>query len=396
MRTLYNFLNSYIYKDLKLTDTQKECLLALDAEYGVLYKDFWYKWDRTDCKNLKEEFDKFIRARKKGKKYFPKLQLVKDNLTEEWLEKAKQLRRKFEGFSCYLSKFYIQNIDYMYNQVYMTTHKNDPVALSIYNNTMYRKIGEQEYQYAWKLIKENPYQNVTQEQPYRGEDIFQDMKDHIAKRNFGFNVVLNPNMVARQNVEPHNRVLHIKTDGYFNDLDVESLKIHEIDVHVARRYWGYNLGLNLMADGLLYRNTLDEGMAIYQSLHKNKYGVKPNLKFEIAIKVVIGKHILEKDFCEIFDLIIDKVRTEQNKDVIDFIVFKDIARFKRAIQDCSLLGGSSHEETDYLMGYLTVKDLPEKTKKDIIKYNIGPEQLQEIQTIKEFFRLNKFNLISNE
>ena len=130
------------------------------------------------------------------------------------------------------------------------------------------------------------------------------------KRGYGFEVKLNPYMIARQNVEPHNTTLHIKTDGYFSQLDVESLRIHEIDVHVARRYYGLKLGLNLMVDGLLYRNELDEGLAINQSLHHNKYGVKPNLEFDIVIKTIIGKHIMEMDFCELYDFLIDKVRTE--------------------------------------------------------------------------------------
>ncbi len=385
-------LHQYIYdSELTLSDKDKQKLLHLDKKYGELYKEFWYKWDRTDCKNLKEEFDKFIKARERGEKYYPQLQLVRDELDEEWLKKANELKKEFIGFRCFLSKYYIENIDHMYVQVNMTIHKDDPFILSKYNNIMCTPVSEEAYQYAWDLIKNHPYIDKREEQPYRGKDVLPMMQSHMDKRGYGFNIELNPYMIARQNVEPHNKTLHIKTDGYFSELDVESLRIHEIDVHVARRYYGFKLGLNLMVDGLLHRNTLDEGMAINQSLHHNKYGVKPNLQFDIAIKTIIGKYILEKDFCELFDFLIDKVKTEQNKNIIDEVVFKNICRFKRVLCDCKRLGGDGRGETDYLLGYLMVHKMPKSLKNDIIKYNIGPEQLQDLPKIKRFFELNKFD-----
>ena len=383
----------YLYiKDsyLRLSEKDKETLLNLDKEYGELYREFWFKWDRTDCVNLEEEFDKFMRARKAGKKYYPQLKLVRDELDESWLMRARELRKKIEGFNCYLSKFYIQNIDYMYAQADMTVHKNDPVKLRVCNNIMYRRCSLDNYNYAWKLIKEHPFRDVREEQPFRGPDVVSKMKSHMDKRGYGFEVLLNPHMIARQNVEPHNKTLHIKTDGYFSQLDVESLRIHEIDVHVARRYYGFKLGLNLMADGLLYRNTIDEGLAINTSLHFNKYGVKPNLEFDIAIKYVMGFHLFEYDFCEMFDYLIDKVKTEQNKDIIDFVIFKNICRFKRIVQDCKLPGGDSHGETDYLEGYRMVHNLTKSERDTLIRYNIGPGQIHELPDLKRFFELNKF------
>lgn len=393
--TYYIYMNS-LYKHivneipLKLNEEQRNRLLELDAEYGKLYKEWWYKWDRTDCKNLQEEFDKFIKARNRGEKYYPQLQLVRDDLDESWLKEAKRLRRKFEGFYCFLSRYYIENIDAMYIQADMTIHKNDPVALFRYNQLMVDRVSEEAYEYAWNLIKKHPYVDKREDQPFRGPDVVYKMKSHMNKRGYGFEVKLNPYMIARQNVEPHNTTLHIKTDGYFSQLDVESLRIHEIDVHVARRYYGLKLGLNLMVDGLLYRNELDEGLAINQSLNHNKYGVKPNLEFDIAIKTIIGKHIMEMDFCELYDFLIDKVRTEQNKDIIESIVFKNICRFKRVLQDSKLPGGDSRGETDYLLGYLQIHKMTDKERDDVLKWNIGPGQLQELPKIKEFFRLNKF------
>lgn len=388
MRTLYN---SIYDNELKLSDLDRSTLLTLDHRYKEVYEEFWYKWDRTDCKNLKEEFDKFMSARKDHKKYYPQLQLVRDELDERWLEKAYALKKSFTSFKCFLSKYYRETLQYMIDQVDMTVHKGDPYKLFVYNNTMVKPVSNEDYEYAWELIKNHPYKDVREDQPYKGADIIDKMKSHMEKRGYGFNVELNPYMIARQNVEPHNKTLHIKTDADFSQLDVESLRIHEIDVHVARRYYGFKLGLYLMADGLLYRNTLDEGLAINQSLHYNKYGVKPNLQFDIAIKTIIGKYIMEKDFCELFDMLLPKIKNDDNKDIIEFVLFKNLCRFKRVLQDCKLMGGDSHGETDYLVGYRMVHSITDEERDDILKYNIGPDQIQDLPKIKRFFELNHFD-----
>lgn len=388
MKSLY----SRIYDDeLKLSDLDRSTLLTLDHGYKEVYEEFWYKWDRTDCKNLKEEFDKFMSARKDHKKYYPQLQLVKDELDERWLEKARALKKAFTAFKCFLSKYYRESLQYMIDQVDMTVHKGDSYKLFVYNNTMVKPVSTEDYEYAWELIKNYPYKDVREDQPYKGTDIIDKMKSHMEKRGYGFKVELNPYMIARQNVEPHNKTLHIKTDADFSQLDVESLRIHEIDVHVARRYYGFKLGLHLMADGLLYRNTLDEGLAINQSLHYNKYGVKPNLQFDIAIKTIIGKHIMEKDFCELFDMLLPKIKNDDNKDIIEFVLFKNLCRFKRVLQDCKLMGGDSHGETDYLVGYRMVHSMTDEERDDILKFNIGPDQIQDLPKLKRFFELNHFD-----
>lgn len=390
MITLSQYITNHNNK-LKLSKEDKLRLLHLDNEYGKLCEEFWTEWDRTDCKNLDEEFEKFISARKNGKKYFPQLELVKDNLTEDWLVRANRLKTKFLSFNCFLSKYYIENLDHLYKQVNMTVHKDDKQILSEYNRVMCLPISDKDYKFAWKLLKQYPYEDKREVQPYRGKGVISMMKSHMDKRGYGFDVILNPYMIARQNVEPHNKTLHIKTDGYFSDLDVESLRIHEIDVHVAKRYYGFKTGLNLFAYGLQYSNTLDEGSAINQSLHHNKFGVKPNLQFDIALKAIIGRHIMEKDFCELYDFLIDKITTEQNKNIIELILFKNLCRFKRVLNDCSKMGGASHEETDYLCGYQMIKRMSEKRRDDIIKYNIGPSHIKDLSQIKKFLSTNKFD-----
>ena len=46
MNNLYRYIVNEI--PLKLNEEQRNRLLELDAEYGKLYKEWWYKWDRTE------------------------------------------------------------------------------------------------------------------------------------------------------------------------------------------------------------------------------------------------------------------------------------------------------------------------------------------------------------
>lgn len=388
MKSLYDYI-SKTSAGYTLSIEEKNQLLKLDKEYGDFFREFWFKWDRTDCKNLMEEWEKFKKSRENKEKYYPKIELVTDELTPDFLTWGNKLITKFKSFPCYLSKFYIENIQYMLNQAIATIYKT-PNAIRILNQQMCPKVSEENYKLAWDMIKKHPYKDVREDQPYRGKDIQKWMQEHIDECGFHYKVELNPYMIARQNVVPHEPVLHIRTKGRFSDIDVASLKIHEVEVHVARRHWGFQTGLNLFVDGLVERNTLDEGMAINQSLHHNPKGIKPNLEFDIAIKTIIGYHIMEMDFIELYDWLSKKLKTKDNKDIIELIVFKNLMRFKRVIQDCSLLGGDAISETDYFCGYQMVKDMPEDLKQDIIRWNIGPNQISELSNIKKFFTNNKF------
>ena len=394
MKSLKQYIKNLIYlPEYKLSKSDRKKLLELDKEYGKYFRTFWHKWTRTECTNLEKEWKKFKKAMDSGKTYYPQIKLVKDELDESFLEWSRSLKYKFENFPCYLSKFYIDNIEYKYNQVFGTVYKTKEGIDSI-NKTLCPPVSEENYKAAWEMIRQHPYRDVREEQNYNAEDVISKMQEHIDKRGFKYKAEINPNMIARQCVVPHIPVLYINSNAIFSDIDVASLKIHEVDVHVARRHYGFQTGLNLFVDGLVERNTLDEGMAIFQSLHNNPKGVKPNLEFDIAIKTIMGYHIMEKDFIELYKWLSTELKTDDNKDIIEYVIFKNLMRFKRIVQDCSLLGGDSISETDYFCGYMMVKDKTKEEKQELIEWNIGPKYICELPNIKKFFEINKFKPLS--
>lgn len=376
----------------KMTDDEKNRLLELDRDFGKFFKFFRRKWTTTESTNNDEEWVKFKAAKDKGEKYYPQIELYKDELPMSFLDWGRRLKHQFEQFPCYLSRFYVETIDYIYKQavgsIYRKMGHKDGVP--ILNSIFCPKVSEENYRLAWEMLDEHPYRDVRDDQKYTAKDIIPMMQEHIDKCGFKYKALLNSHMIARQNVQPHCPELRISSTAHFSEVDVASLKVHEVEIHIGRRHYGFMTGLNLFVDGLPERNTLDEGLAIYQSLNYNPLGVKPNLQFEIAVKTVIGYHIMDMDFHEIYDMLLPKLRTEENKKNIEKVIFMNLMRFKRVVQDCKLPGGDALSEEDYFCGYQLIKKMSKKQKDDVLKWNVGPQHLKDIPDLKKFFKTNKF------
>ena len=379
-----------LYKQ-KLTPQERAQLLELDKQYGKLYKEYWTKWYDSGVSNQKEEFEKFIKARKQGKKYYPQLQLTLEKLDRSFLVNCRKLMQEFSQFHCFLSQYYIQKIHEMYVQAMW--------AISPTPETMYGmidflsvNIDDTTYDAAMKMLKDHPWEDVSEDQTMTGKDVVPLLQKHIDKLGYDYEAELNDNLLARMKVIPNRPALEIKTSAHYSDIDVESLKVHEVEVHCGRRYFGMLKGLYLMVDGLVGRNTLDEGMAIYNSIHNNPLGVKPNLFWKVAIKVWIARHI-DKDFCELFEDIKEMCPTAPDQEIFD-----NLLRFKRMLKDCKLPGGDCLIQSDYFIGYEMIKQFSSSKGMmyDILHYNIGPNQIGDLTKIKEFFKNNHFEKITKE
>ena len=389
-------MNFKQYTKYKLSKKEYNTLKKLDNEFGEIFLKYWELCDQTDVANTFSEFKKFIAARKEHKKYFPQLKLVVDNFDNAFAQKIMCMIHKFSLFNCYISKFYIEVLNEMLIEVMYCANRNNQAYLKMYNDTFSPGITKEQYEDAKSLLSKHKYidddnREENDKHIYSSEEVHDDMQKHIDKRGFDYKVQINPAMVARQNVLPNCPFLQIKKTAMFSKIDIASLKCHEVDVHVARRYYGKQLGLFLMLCGLHRRNFTDEGSAIYNSIHNNPEGIKSNLYFEIAIKTFIAYHLNDKDFCEIFDLL-----KKTCPEAPDWVLFNNIVRFKRIHKDTSILGGNALSETDYLLGYRFIEKLDKNTREEIIKYNIGPSHIRELPEIKMFFKVNKFDPITND
>ena len=98
-------------KYFKLSKKDKEYLLELDKKYGELAIIFRKEFRAKNVMNLDSEFDKFIEHKKVGEKYFPKLELEQIESSVDIKKEFEELLTKFENFSSFISKFYIERIN---------------------------------------------------------------------------------------------------------------------------------------------------------------------------------------------------------------------------------------------------------------------------------------------
>lgn len=384
MEDLYSYLKENERSSFfKLNDVDKKRLLTLDKEYGKLVRMYRDDYNTKDVANMAEECKKFLKYRKEGKKYFPQIQLTTDNgfKTDGILPRLKKLLVEFEHFNCYLSKFYIELIEDMINTVEFSfdIHTKYPWYVEYRKQTP----SLENLQLAREMLKENPYEVVDDaDRTIDGKTAAKEIQAHIDKLGYKWKVKLNDKMIPRMNVDI-DQTMNVNPNAKFSETDIEGLKRHEVEGHIGRRYYGLKTGLYLFLMGLKWRNTLDEGLAIWNSLNKVKK-VKPNVKFNIALKTIIAYYLDKKDFCELFDMC-----KKLAPNLPDESLFANLVRFKREFQDTSLLGGNGDDQS-YFVGYQIVKKMSDKERDDILKYNIGPGQIEELPNIKKFLKLNKF------
>ena len=146
--------------------------------------------------------------------------------------------------------------------------------------------------------------------------------------------------------------------------------------------------MNLFVFGLEYCPTLDEGLAVWNSINLVEHE-KPNVRVNISLKYIIGYLKYYMDFCELFDYIKD---ISKKHDIPDSVIFKAIVRSKRELLNMKIKGGKS-DDCDYFMGYKLVNDMDDSQRKDVLKYNVGPSHFDEIPEIKKFLRVNNFDPI---
>ena len=367
----------------KLDDETKTKLLKLDEKYHRLIEKFRTKYVAQTVSNIKEEYDKFINARNNGQKYFPQLEIKDSQFDQKLYDDFGKLIHEFELIKdkCYISKFYLEKIHSMRRS--LEQRKNiDEGTYEPGENPVPKEL----YQQALKCIKEHPYKkpDFDNDRTNDSDTALEAIEDALDELGYDFDVRIDTGMLPRMNVKMGK--VNINKTSKFSDEDIEGLIAHEIKGHVGRRYYGKETGLWLFAYGTQSSSTYDEGLAVWNSLNKVKHK-KDNVMFNIAMKTCISYLMYEMDFCELFDWV-----KKQAKDMTDYTAFKTVTRPRRKNKDCSIKSGEPM--TTYFKGFNMVNDMDNKTRNDILHYNIGPDQIFELDNIKEFLKVNTFKKLN--
>ena len=381
MKNLLDF-NNYILesKSVFLMDPEtKSKLLILDEKYHKLIEKFRTKYVAQTVSNIKEEFDKFMAAHKMGQKYYPQLEIENSEVDQTIYDNFKKLIDDFKKIEdkCYVVKFYIEKIEAMIRSL--------ETRIKLENGTYepgQNPVDKELYKKALQVTKEHPYKapDFKKDRTNDSDDVLEAIEDALDELGYDFDVKIDTGMLPRMNVKMGR--VNINKTSKFSDEDIEGLIAHEIKGHVGRRFYGKKTGLWLFAYGTQSSSIYDEGLAVWNSLNKVKRK-KQNVLFNIAMKTCISYLMYEMDFCDLFDWL-----KKQAPEMTDYTAFKTVMRPRRRNKDCSIMSGEPM--TTYFQGYNMVNDMDDKMRDDILHYNIGPDQLFELENIKEFLKVNKF------
>lgn len=373
----YMFESNSIYR---LTPEMKAKLLELDEKYHKLIEKFRTKYVATTCSNIREEFDKFMAAKKNGQKYYPQLEIENSEVDESLIEKFEKLKDEFKEIKneCYVSKFYIDKIESMVGSLEL----RKALETEEYETPEENPIDKKLYDEALKCVNEHPYKkpDFKNDRNIESDECLEEIEDALDELGYNFEVQIDDNMLPRMNVKMGK--VNINRKSRFSEEDIEGLIANEIKGHVGRRFYGKETGLWLFAYGLQSSSTYDEGLAVWNSLNLVKHK-KDNVMFNIAMKTCVSYLMFEMDFCDLFDWIKKKA-----PGMTDYTAFKTVVRPRRRNKNCEIKSGEPM--TTYFRGYNMVKDMDDKTRDDILHYNIGPDQIFELDNIKEFLKVNKF------
>lgn len=382
MKNVLDFEN-YIFESksiYKLTPELKSKLLELDEKYHKLIEKFRTKYVATTCSNIREEFDKFMDARKRGEKYYPQLEIENSAVDESLIGRFEKLKQEFKKIKneCYVAKFYIDKIDGMLES--MELRKS--LELGTYEPPTKNPIDRELFEKALECVKNNPYKkpDFKNDRNIESDKCLEEIKDALDELGYDFEVQIEDNMLPRMNVKMGR--VNVNRASRFSEADIDGLIAHEIKGHVGRRFYGKETGLWLFAYGLQSSSTYDEGLAVWNSLNLVKHK-KDNVMFNIAMKTCVSYLMFEIDFCDLFDWL-----KKQAPTMTDYTAFKTIVRPRRRNKDCAIKSGEPM--TTYFRGYNMVNDMDDKTRDDILHYNIGPDQVFELENIKEFLKVNGF------
>ena len=381
MENLLN-LEDYIKesKSIYLMDNEtKNKLLVIDEKYHKLIEKFRTKYVAQTVQNIREEYDKFMAARKMGQKYYPQLEIKNSEVDQKIYDGFTKLLDEFKDIEddCYVAKFYIEKIEAMLSSLDIRKELEEGTYEPGTN-----PIDKELYNEALKVVKEHPYKapDFKEDRTNDSDTALEAIEDALDELGYDFDVQIDTGMLPRMNVKMGR--VNINKTSKFSDEDIEGLIAHEIKGHVGRRFYGKKTGLWLFAYGTQSSSTYDEGLAVWNSLNKVKRK-KQNVLFNIAMKTGISYLMYEMDFCDMFDWL-----KKQAPEMTDYTAFKTIVRPRRRNKDCQIKSGEPM--TTYFQGYNMVNAMDNKMRDDILHYNIGPDQKFELENIKEFLKVNKF------
>ena len=356
-----------------------EAFKMLEEQYWELYRPVFLE-QYINPLNIAEEKEKFSKAWHENKVYNPQFTYQSlDFDLDELRTKLKRLKEAFAKNNHDLSRYYVEHIDETIEALEYFSNRETKV-FAAWLTAQYGRPSKKLVQQAEdvlatldKVVKEEQSVNATEV-----SDIF---AQALEERGFGGWEISIEEMPARMSINQMLKKVKIKASAKFSPLEIERLKIHEIDTHILRAENAKKQPYLLFQYGFPKYLKTEEGLAI---LSEEKYGLLSTYdKERYAMRVLAADYSYEHSFYTLFSYL------HQRLDFDD--AFNMALRTKRGLVDSSQNGGYTKDQV-YLDGYFMLKEEP---LADIAKLYYGKIGMENIEVLEKLDKLEE-NIIYPE
>ncbi|MFP4402548.1 MAG: tyrosine/phenylalanine carboxypeptidase domain-containing protein [Candidatus Nanoarchaeia archaeon] len=326
--------------------------------------------------NSKYQKRKFFKALKEGREYNPQMKYEKRDIPQEVIDELIQLKdsilleddrykfklllkKKIQEFILILKMY--KHWGEIESTTYSILSRGRPTQKQ-YRKALYQIKRYERDTVRFKRLSPQKIANALQEEVYKltGENI-----------RVCFEELANKVMIRAKS-----GIISINPQETFTSLDLERLKVHEIQTHYMRYFNGSKQPIEILQNGTHNYIKTEEGLAVYME-HKHNVLSKAQL-FIYAGRVVANYLSMHYGFYDIFQRL--KKLGFKDEDA-----YKITLRSKRNLKDTSQIGGFTKDYI-YFVGFYEVKEHLEKYPEDFEKLFTGKIKLKDLKTLEEYLK----------
>lgn len=326
--------------------------------------------------NLHEENNNFLKNFREGKEYNPKY--VYQPYEDIDFERLKKQISRFKLSNSPIENIFKKYLVFLNNVISLYQNRSNPSNFTKYSINAFG--------FPDKRLIEKAYTFLTMTMPldieieeikrYNAHDLATELKNRINKYGFAWKLIVLNSSTTKVTVDTEARVIYLNGSLKYSELDLERLKVHEVDTHVIRAENGRIQPFKIFSTGLANSLSTEEGLAV-NSEEKNNVLDKKILRL-YAGRVIAVSLSIKKSFYDIF--------TELRNYFSEQDTLYITQRTKKGFCSTSEYGGFTKDYV-YFDGYYKVKEFLNLNNDPKILF-VGSVGLEDIPDIKNLLKTN--------
>jgi len=345
-----------------------EAFKTLEEQYWELYRPIFLE-QYINPLNIADEKEKFSKAWKNNSIYNP--QFIYKSLDFSFSEISTKFKRLNEAFiknDHVLSRYYVEHIEETLEALQHLSNRKTK-TFSTWLTAQYGRPSKKLLKQAQELLSTLD-QVVKEEQSIDATEVLEIFTQALQERGFkGWKISIEE-MPARMSINQMLKRVKIKASAKFSLVEIERLKVHEIDTHILRAENAKKQPYLLFQYGFPRYLKTEEGLAIFSEKQSGLLSEYDKQKY--ALRVLASEYASNHGFYDLFVYL--------NKYIDENDAFDMAVRVKRGLIDTSVKGGYTKDQV-YLGGYFTVKSMLPEDRIKLYYGKLGVDDLYVVNSL---------------